>query len=150
MNVFYCDSMLLYDDYVFIISEDSKDTILVTSEAMSVIGEFFSVYSYMTGSEFTRQKYRVEDHWYTTVSDDFIYDNVRIAAEAWGVYYQDIIPFKGYLLVLFALNADKSALLVVTYDDLRFVGWVSSYLGTVSTIELSQLILSTPEISWNI
>lgn len=117
----------------------------VSDDMLNLIDEFFDLHS---------------GHWWKILSSHFL--NYRVVGNAF--YFNDELLFTGvhsveftgvlalgdYNLLGFSINDESSGVMIaVNRKSNRIVGYLSSYGSKVSP-ELSQLIISTPEVDWQI
>lgn len=150
MDIFSNEFSLLRGKHVGIMTSNGDDSMLVPFEAMDMLCYFFEVQDYYASTWWYWDLDSI-DSYYRVEGNKLIFNN-RVIAE--GVVRADVdeaMVLDGHVYLLFTVdNITTSILVIVEHDSYYFLGCISSRFGTVSSSDLSRLILSTPEIDWNV
>lgn len=87
---------------------------------------------------------------YRVVSNTFYFNDEFLFSGARSAEFTGVIMLGDYNLLAFSIDGEGSDVLIVTNrKSNRIIGYLSSY-GSKASSELSQLIISTPEVDWRI
>lgn len=153
MRLHYSEFRLLRKGYCILSTSDCTDSMIMPESAYDFFRLFFEIMDFMN-SWYDEWESEL-DSLYKSKDGVGYYAGVPIIEDVGYAYLLDWDTVNGYMLVYIeaghASVQDKGFILaVVTASRFRFVGSISSFFGGVSTPELSRLIVSTPEINWNI
>ena len=150
VDIYYNEFTLLRGKHVNIMTSNGSDSMLVPAEAMEMLCAFFEVQNYYASSWWYWDLDSLDS--YHHIDGHKLLFNNRVIAD--GVVYADVpeaMILDGYIYLLFTVDDVVAAILVVVErDSFYFLGCISSCFGTMSSSDLSRLILITPEIDWNV
>lgn len=134
---------------------DSMDSVIASKDMWSLLKYFFVCEDSLDSEVYETWKEDVKNLYYCNWADNKLLFCDKVAVmNVSGFSVVDYVAYKGYYLVLLTLGqyygVDSNYLGVASVQDLCFVGSISRAFGGVSTPELSRLIMTTPEIDWEV
>lgn len=156
MKIYVHPFELLKENMLLFSTLDGMDSVIDSRDILSLLHLYFEVKSVANDI--------VHSYWWNNIMQLFSYDNScndmlicdrLIASDVCCYSVSDWAAYQGYYLVLFTLSTEYNNrrgkyLGVMSMSDNHFVGAISSTFGGVHTAELSRLILTTPDILWEV
>lgn len=147
MLVIY-NSVILKNGYLSIMTEDMRDTLILPSSSFNLLRQFFILQGFLDSDCYAELAIIEDDFdilngklFYQT---QYIMDNVR------NVAVLDMLVLRGIIFINLILNDCDYCLTVLSLDKRTFIGVVASGHSVKSSVDLSRLILSIPEIDWQV
>lgn len=145
MMVYINEFPLLKRGYAAFLDQYTHESVILPSESSRYLSAFMEVRSYWS------QRYNIDYTWRVTDYRELMIEGMVVVegiASAWVSYN---LPWNGYDIILFDVAGIRHALLVVMRRiDHSLVGTISSRYGGMSSSELSRLIMTLPELDWNV
>lgn len=147
MTVYCVTSVIFKGDMMAIVTLD--DSMLVPDDANPLLNAFFIMYDF----RHTMLKHNLKVNLKPKVTPDgvLLLNDESLVQDVFDSFIMDLFLYKGYIFVLLSVNhRDFSFLTVIDNKTFKNIGYISSRFGSRSSAELSQLIMTTPELNWNI
>ena len=133
---------------LLIVLDDHLNDMIVPLDARPLLEEFFGIYLYMHSASSiwgNMPKYRIDN-------GSLWFGSNQVVLRVSDVWLDSHVAYNGYYFISFDAISweedDRPVLVVCRISDNQLVGVLSQHFGSISSPELSRLILSMPEFDW--